>query len=93
MFFVLKSFASLKSKEMKRSNPSEPLRCMDIYDTVSVLFSEVGFFVGGFIPTFFCVRAVRHTTSISRKLISDTSDVCEAAENTSVTFTHLHSPS
>ena len=39
------------------------------------------------------MRAIRRTTSISRKLISDASDVCEAAENTSVTFTHLHSSS
>lgn len=66
---------------------------MDISYAISVLFSEVGFSLGNSIPIFFCVRAVRHTTSISRKLILDTSDVYEAAENTSVIFTHLHSSS
>jgi len=40
MCFVLKSFPSLKSKKIRRSNPSEPLRCVDISYTASVLFSE-----------------------------------------------------
>jgi len=65
VYFVLKSFASLKSKEIRGSNPSEPLRFMDISDTVSVLFSEVGFFLGNFIPKFFvCVPSAARLSSV-----------------------------